>query len=189
MLLRRIIEHVKTQNWTAVALDFVIVVVGVFIGIQVANWNDSRGEVRLGDDYLQGFRADLLADLDMLQTETEWRRNQYQDASTVLEFFDGRELDTNTFFKTYNRAIPSRTTRPHRNTMNEVLNSGNLRLIRDPEIRADLLDLYVMYDAISFTEDHIARDVDKYLYDETFSSIPVRFVGTLDRQCSQSCCS
>ena len=30
MLLRRVIEHVKAQNWTAVALDFVIVVVGVF---------------------------------------------------------------------------------------------------------------------------------------------------------------
>ncbi|HUH00041.1 MAG TPA: hypothetical protein VMQ83_12835 [Gammaproteobacteria bacterium] len=29
MLLRRVIEHVKTQNWTAVALDFFIVVVGI----------------------------------------------------------------------------------------------------------------------------------------------------------------
>ena len=44
MLLRRITIHVKDQNWTAVALDFVIVVVGVFIGIQVANWNDARAE-------------------------------------------------------------------------------------------------------------------------------------------------
>ncbi len=42
MILRRVIEHVKAQNWTAVALDFVIVVVGVFIGIQVANWNEMR---------------------------------------------------------------------------------------------------------------------------------------------------
>ena len=40
MLLRRVIEHVKSQNWTAIALDFVIVVVGVFIGIQVSNWNE-----------------------------------------------------------------------------------------------------------------------------------------------------
>ncbi len=44
MILRRVIEHVKTQNWTAVALDFVIVVVGVFIGIQVSNWNAARAE-------------------------------------------------------------------------------------------------------------------------------------------------
>jgi hypothetical protein len=42
MILRRITEHVKTQNWFAVGLDFVIVVVGVFIGIQVANWNAMR---------------------------------------------------------------------------------------------------------------------------------------------------
>ena len=45
MLLRRITEHVKAQNWTAVALDFVIVVVGVFIGIQVSNWNDARADL------------------------------------------------------------------------------------------------------------------------------------------------
>ena len=35
MILRRVTEHVKAQNWFAVAIDFVIVVVGVFIGIQV----------------------------------------------------------------------------------------------------------------------------------------------------------
>lgn len=44
MLLRRITEHVKTQNWFAVSIDFLIVIVGVFIGIQVANWNDERVE-------------------------------------------------------------------------------------------------------------------------------------------------
>ena len=42
MLLRRITQHVKEQNWFAVGIDFVIVVIGVFIGIQVANWNDAR---------------------------------------------------------------------------------------------------------------------------------------------------
>jgi hypothetical protein len=42
MILRRVIDHVKHQNWTAVALDFVIVVMGVFIGIQVSNWNEAR---------------------------------------------------------------------------------------------------------------------------------------------------
>ena len=33
MILRRITQHVKDQNWTAVAIDLVIVVVGVFLGI------------------------------------------------------------------------------------------------------------------------------------------------------------
>ena len=40
MLLRRVTKHVKSQNWFAVGIDLVIVVVGVVIGIEVANWND-----------------------------------------------------------------------------------------------------------------------------------------------------
>ncbi len=52
MILRRVMEHVKAQNWTAVALDFVIVVVGVFIGIQVSNWNDEQA-TRTSYAYLQ----------------------------------------------------------------------------------------------------------------------------------------
>lgn len=42
MILRRLTRHVKDQNWFAVGLDFLIVVIGVFIGIQVSNWNDAR---------------------------------------------------------------------------------------------------------------------------------------------------
>jgi hypothetical protein len=42
MLLRSISKHVKEQNWFAVFIDFFIVVVGVFIGIQVANWNETQ---------------------------------------------------------------------------------------------------------------------------------------------------
>jgi len=50
MRLRRITEHVNAQNWFAVWLDFVIVVVGVFIGCRwrirsqaaIGSLNESR---------------------------------------------------------------------------------------------------------------------------------------------------
>ncbi len=44
MLLRRITQHVQNQNWFAVFIDFLIVVVGVFIGIQVANWSEMQND-------------------------------------------------------------------------------------------------------------------------------------------------
>lgn len=40
MLLRRLSQHIKNQNWFAVSLDFFIVVVGIFIGLQVTDWNN-----------------------------------------------------------------------------------------------------------------------------------------------------
>lgn len=42
--LLRVAEHVRTQNWTAIGIDFLIVVLGVFVAIQVSNWNAVRGD-------------------------------------------------------------------------------------------------------------------------------------------------
>lgn len=59
MLLRRIADHVNAQNWTAIALDFVIVVVGVFIGIQVSNWNESLAFEKHEQVLLRELRAEI----------------------------------------------------------------------------------------------------------------------------------
>jgi hypothetical protein len=44
MILRRISENIRSQNWFAVAVEFIIVVVGVFMGLQVQDWNEVRKE-------------------------------------------------------------------------------------------------------------------------------------------------
>ena len=44
MLLRRITQHVKDQNWFAVGLAFFIVVAGILIAFQISNWNAAREE-------------------------------------------------------------------------------------------------------------------------------------------------
>ena len=42
MILRRLAEHLKQQHWTAIAIELVIVVLGVFLGMQVSSWNEDR---------------------------------------------------------------------------------------------------------------------------------------------------
>lgn len=42
MIPRRLYEHVKSHNWFAVAIDLVVVIVGVFAGLQVQEWNTMR---------------------------------------------------------------------------------------------------------------------------------------------------
>ncbi|MFN0023869.1 MAG: hypothetical protein ACKVS5_08215, partial [Parvularculaceae bacterium] len=71
MILRRVIAHFRKQEWTAIAIDFVIVVVGVFIGIQVSNWNAGRADRVSERHYL----AQLRQDLKLVQVEV---RNQIE---------------------------------------------------------------------------------------------------------------
>jgi hypothetical protein len=65
MLLRSIIEHVKAQNWTAIVLDFVIVVVGILIAFQITEWNAARADRDREAEILE----DMLADLDLDRQE------------------------------------------------------------------------------------------------------------------------
>ena len=79
MLLRRITQHVKDQNWFAVGIDFVIVVIGVFIGIQVANWNDARAN-----------KAGLAASLERLDKEVT---HNIDLIDTVLGYYAQGQAD------------------------------------------------------------------------------------------------
>lgn len=69
MLLRRITKHVKDQNWFAVVLDFLIVVFGVFIGLQVGNWNAARMDRELEGAYLLRLYEEV--SVRMAEQETE----------------------------------------------------------------------------------------------------------------------
>ena len=60
MVIRSIREHVSAHNWFAVGVDVAIVVLGVFLGTQVNNWNESR----LESEQARHYRDRLIAELD-----------------------------------------------------------------------------------------------------------------------------
>jgi hypothetical protein len=76
VILRRVIKHVRNQEWTAIAIDFVIVVLGVFVGLQVSNWNASRAD-RASETLFLGYLAedlhDDLGEIAYVLSVTEWR--------------------------------------------------------------------------------------------------------------------
>ncbi len=60
--LLRVAEHIRTQNWTAIGIDFLIVVLGVFVGMQVSNWNQERENRQRGAEFTERLRTDLIAE-------------------------------------------------------------------------------------------------------------------------------
>jgi hypothetical protein len=50
-----------------VALDLLIVAFGVFIGIQVSNWNQNLENQRIANKYIQRLEGDLLSEISGFQ--------------------------------------------------------------------------------------------------------------------------
>ena len=59
MRLRRLQEHLRTHNWLAVALDFVIVVLGVYVAVWVGDFQASYERARRTETMVAALRQDL----------------------------------------------------------------------------------------------------------------------------------
>ena len=68
LLLRSLSHNLRSQNWTAVLLDLLIVIVGVFIGIQAANWNEEQADRESIEQLLARLEIDLSAASENLRS-------------------------------------------------------------------------------------------------------------------------
>ena len=167
MILRRVTEHVKAQNWFAVGLDFLIVVVGVFIGIQVANWNEGRIDRSNERVYLSALVEDVRKDLADIEVTiaVETTRISALDhlirRATGASLPDGFEsargrIDIVSFppyseFESFDigyslfimNSVPSR-----RAAYETIINAGGLGLIRDTSMVREIQEYYARVDSL-----------------------------------------
>lgn len=138
MILRRIIQHVRQQAWTAIAIDFLIVVVGVYIGIQAQAWNTTRENHQIERQYLQSLHDQLLtmiADNRNRVESSQERLVLLSEVAASLTTNDGnptlemRHCDAIAGSHIYVGLI---SVPP---TIAELISTGRLQLIRSSEMR------------------------------------------------------
>ena len=89
MFLRRIIENLRVQNWTAIGIEFLIVVVGVFIGTQVSNWNQQRLETRETERLLVQLIPELQFQIDFFDSSRIYFATTRRYADQALAAWGG----------------------------------------------------------------------------------------------------
>ena len=143
MLLRRVIEHVKNQNWTAVALDFAIVVIGVFAGIQVSNWNENRAASSNAEIYTDRLLGDLREEAWIHRYHIAYYEDVLQAAERAMQGFeDEAGLTDEEFLINAYRASQYTWWNPRRATFDELVATGGLGLVKDARLRTTALAVY-----------------------------------------------
>lgn len=89
MILRRLTANFKTQNGIAIAIDFLIVVVGVFVGIQASNWNQARLEKRETEHLLKRIEPQIDQILVFAASAREYYATTRQFAETAFAGWNG----------------------------------------------------------------------------------------------------
>ena len=140
MLLRRITQHVKDQNWFAVALDFFIVVAGILIAFQITNWNEARLESereivlleRLHNDFerIVSWGEGIMPWVDLAPANTSWLIEKIQ-ANVKPELDDQFRQSAQASVYLYASFEISPT-------YQELVSTGTLSRISSPELRGAL---------------------------------------------------
>ena len=142
MLLRRITKHVSDQNWFAVFLDFLIVVVGILIAFQITNWNEWQGEI----EKQQLIHTRLQSDFKIIQGNLKKGTSAHANVVEALETLRivlerGSALpEEDAVIKLALRNGFQYWQISHRSgTFIELLSSGQLNLVPNEELRIALL--------------------------------------------------
>ncbi|MDT8442537.1 MAG: DUF6090 family protein, partial [Desulfuromonadales bacterium] len=126
MILRRIAAAFRRQDWSTVGVEIIIVVLGVFIGLQVNNWNESRRDRQLGAEYTVRLIADLEQDLSAARTLASY----YDDVTEAIKDADWLlslpDPDPKALVVAAYRASEFSANPSSRATWDQVVSSGHL---------------------------------------------------------------
>lgn len=158
MVLRRVVTHLKAQHWTAVALDFAIVVIGVFIGIQVSNWNNMRQEDQRAVQVLTELDQEFVGIDQAARSLASFYERSLRNEAVLLKSLAAGKVDP-ADAKAVSDAVALGLVYgdppPPSGTYRDLLSSGNLALVRDKALRIKLIEYDQSIDNVAKSDTNI----------------------------------
>lgn len=143
MILQRFTAAIKAQEWSTVALEVAIVVVGIFLGLQVDDWNQSRVNRALEQQYLERLHADARAAVARQREMRKWNEERVRTQDVVLAALRSGMLPAehrDDFGRGLALAGSHNPLIWQWGVVEELYATGNIALLRDTALR-DLLAL------------------------------------------------
>lgn len=139
MFLRRLTSSFKEQHWTTIFIELIIVIVGVFIGTQVSNWNQARLEKAQTQRMLDQLVPELRAELEFFSGSERYYRTSRHYADQTLAAWNGdNRTSDNDFVIAAYQATQINGIGINPDSWSLTFGGDQLRNIEDPQTRRDL---------------------------------------------------
>lgn len=167
MILRRLSQSLNEQDWTAIWIEFILLVLGVFLGIQVANWNDERHESARQAIYLDRLHTDVIGIKERMLEHFQVYSAQVDGADYLLSLvrasdaeFKYMTVDKDRVARSIAAVLSLRIPPSVPSTYSEMMSEGQLSSIKNLELR----DTLAAYDRLSGVASQVSRNVTDFKY-------------------------
>lgn len=136
MFYSRLKKAIQDQNWFAVLLELVVVILGVVIGFQVTAWAGRQADLSTERSYLN----QIVADLTMTEAIMENLNSQNAPSeSSAARLFDSfrktSHLPNDSILVLISQTVAISNVNPVLGTIEALINTGDLNLIRNDSLR------------------------------------------------------
>ncbi|MCW5518091.1 DUF6090 family protein [Muriicola sp. Z0-33] len=140
---RRIRQQLLTENKFSKYLlyaigEIVLVVIGILIALQINNWNEQRKTNLKEQTLLTALRQEFIHNRKELQAVIEINRNNVEAAGEFASILSPKKtnLSDREIAQYWDKAFRQEAIyRPSLGVLNEAINSGNLSIVRNNELR------------------------------------------------------
>jgi hypothetical protein len=142
MIYKRLVARLRAQDWLAITIEIAIVIIGVFIGTQVSNWNQARLETRETQRMLTQLEPQLRSMTNYFGSARRYYATTRAYATTAIAGWRGDPgVGDGDFVIAAYQASQIYVFGANGGTWSTILGADQLRNIDDPALRADLAAL------------------------------------------------
>ena len=153
MILRRLADAFRKQDWIAVLLEVLIVVVGIFVGLQVNDWNEDRKAKREEVVYLERIIEDFDISIRETRANIQFQERLAERGAIVLDTLTACDIPSDAQTDFANGIYQLGKISPvefARTTIDELVSAGRFGILRNADLRRHISQMLQDY------EDHLA---------------------------------
>lgn len=151
--------------------EIILVVIGILIALQINNWNESQKQNQQEQIILKNILKDLEKDKIGLTKIIAARTSMAASAKIMVSYYEDVKIEKlSDYYFHWTNVLYWQFHHPRNITFEELVNSGNMSIIRNAQIKELLLDMNASYEELFEVRKHMYDDYTIYLY-QPYSSI------------------
>lgn len=139
MIVKRMVESLRRQDWTMVAIEFVLVVVGVLLGFKINDWGAERSQALVRYEASERLLEEAERDVAYIRQATDYERSNVETLRLLLlgkAVASRPAADGSTLAKRLVSVRSMVALAPPSSVYDDIVSSGELSKIGNEEMRA-----------------------------------------------------
>lgn len=131
----------KTRKYFKYAIgEIVLVVIGILLALSINNWNEDRKDKILEQNYLLKIHEEFKSNKEQFDHIISMHKQSYRSSNWIIENYNKPDINIDTLRKHLLVFRFSYTYNPSKSSIDAIINSGKLGIIRDNELSSKLIE-------------------------------------------------